>query len=247
MPTPKKRWTVTFRVDSEPIKDEINKFYTDLADQYPDKFTGKGQALYFHMKQGQELIENLGDRPPSKSDQEVLDEVNCYYLECEDDEFKCFDLFKQKKKPNKLGTEADQVIMRCEKCRQGEADEIRKQYQKKLRGQNIKGILQLINLFQKLAQDGVPSTIYFCNRIADNQIFTGLKTITCTLVNAKVSIDKCKELPCEYFEEYSILIEQEFPDQTLKLIEGIAEDYKAIEDLTPRKEIDVEQVDQDVQ
>lgn len=244
MPTAK-NWFVSFRVATEIIKNELNKFFNDMADQNP-AFANKGEALYAYMKQGKELFEISRKGLPPQSAQETIDQINCPYLQYDENWF-CLELVHRTKKKKELGWNAKETLALCISCKDGKADQIREQYQKKLRGQNIKGILQLITLFQKLAQDGVPSTIYFCNRIAESQIFTGLKTITCTLVNAKVSIDKCKELPCEYFEEYSIIIEQEFPAQTLQLIEGIAEDYKRIEDLSPRKEVESKQVDPDVQ
>ena len=42
-------------------------------------------------------------------------------------------------------------------------------------------------------------------------------------------------------------MESEFPKQAVALIEGIVDDYKRIENLSPRKKVDVEQVDPDVE
>ena len=179
------------------------------------------------------------DREPA-SVQQTIEKINCPFLKYEEYDFKCFERFDAKKKPDNLGTDPGKILIRCEGCKEGKAQAILQQYQKKLRGQNIRGLLQMIRTFEDFAQKGVPSTIYFCNRIKGKQIFTGQKTITCTKHDARVPIDTCKDPLCPHFEEYIITVEQEFPREALALIEGIAEDYKRIEDLSPgeRKEVD---------
>ncbi|MBA7497271.1 hypothetical protein ES702_07883 [subsurface metagenome] len=220
------------------IQEKIGKM-VQIDSQAENNYQALSLALdsYFDISQG-----SIPDPPFLEKTYEILASINCPWLKYEAPDFKCFELFHRRKKPESLGEDPDKIPERCSSCREGKAEQIREQYQKKLRGHNIQGLLGLINLFQKFAKEGVPSTIYFCNRIPDNQLFTGLKTIKCTLINSTVPIERCKEKPCEYFEEYTIAIKQDFPEQTLKLIEGIAQDVKRIENLSPKKQVKSEQV-----
>ena len=224
---------------------EAAKEYRDTLNNIKDAESLDSQALALELLfkvyfKGISEIER--DREPA-SVEYLIKNIGCPFLKFEDLDFKCFEKFDDKKKPDILGSDQQRILIRCESCKEGKAQKILEQYQKKLRGQNIRGLLQMIRTFETFAQKGVPSTIYFCNRIKGKQIMTGQKTITCTKHDTRVPITTCKDPLCPHFEEYTITVEQEFPKEALALIEGIAEDYKRIEDLSPgeRKTVKADQ------
>jgi hypothetical protein len=227
---------------------EVKEWMDSIVDKVVDErhLSGRGEALKFIFDVYVKGIETLKQTPGfSKSAQELIDEVGCPHLRFEDLDFKCFERMHKQKKPDILGSDPSKVQTRCDTCKQGKAEVILQQYQNKLRGQNIKGILSMIKQFQEFAKSGVPSTIYFCNRIPTRQVITGKKTIHCGKVQMQiVPIDPtCKDPKCRFFQEFTIKVEHEFPQDTLKLIEGIAQDYKLIENLSPeeKKEVDADQ------
>lgn len=228
--------TLTFRVD-EDKKIELEKWFNELKTNLG---CNKGPALIHVVEQYKKGFTKAGVEPPSVEN--LLNEIGCIHLKFEDLEYKCFERFEKRKKPDPLGTDTDKIRTRCEACKLGKAEAIMKQYQTKLRGQNIKGILSMIKQFQTFAQSGVPSTISFCTRIPTRQVITGKKTIHCGKVGMQiVPIDPtCKDPKCQYFKEFTIKVEHEFPKEALTLIEGIAEDYARIEDLSPGKPKEVE-------
>ena len=136
------------------------------------------EALGLAFKAYFDGYEASGNREPTKTEQEVLDSIMCNWLKVENNEFKCFEKFSDKKKPQSLGKNSDNIFDRCSSCKEGKAEKIREQYQKKLRGQNIKGFLQMIKLFDEFARSGIPGTVTFCNRI--DPIGTAMNKITCS-------------------------------------------------------------------
>jgi hypothetical protein len=230
---------ISFRVASEDIGKELLDWFKKLGKSRGESV---GEALIYVVDQYKKGFKELGKDPiPNES---FIAEIGCAHLKFEDWDFKCFKRFGKRLKPDLLGSDHTKVKTRCAACKQGQAESILEQYQKKLRGHNIRGILSMIQTFEQFAESGVPSTIYFCNRIKGKQVVTGKKTITCTKHDARVPIDPtCTDPLCPHFDKYTMYVEQEFPKETLKLIEGIAEDYKRIEDLTPKepKEVEVDQ------
>jgi hypothetical protein len=232
-----KSYTVAFRVDTEIQKEKLNEFFDSLSKARGEK---KGATLAFLVEQYHKGFEDLKHEPSSI--ESILESVGCSFLKYEDREFKCFERFDAKRKPDNLGDETEKVFTRCESCKEGKAQKILEQYQNKMRGQNIRGLLSMIKTFETFASSGVPSTIYFCNRIKGRQVITGKKRMHCSKVNFElVPVDPaCKNPKCRFFQEFTVKVDQEFPRETLKLIEGIAEDYKRIEDLTPKPKKEVE-------
>lgn len=235
--------TFSLTTPNENMKKEFKENLTKIIDEFPDVKT-QADALQTVFKAFFDGIESVATTREPASVERTLATIGCPFLKYEEFDFKCFERFDQRKKPDLLGTDPGKILLRCEGCKEGKAQTILQQYQKKLRGQNIRGMLQMIRTFETFAQKGVPSTIYFCNRIKGKQVMTGQKTITCTKHDARVPIETCQDPLCPHFEEYIITVEQEFPKEALALIEGIAEDYQRIEDLSPeaRKEADAEQV-----
>ncbi len=234
--------TFSLTTPSDNIKQEFQTNLNKIKDEFPDVKT-QCEALQLVFKTFYEGIESIQTQTEPASVERTHASIACPFLKYEDFDFKCFEKFDDKKKPDLLGTDPNKILIRCEACKAGKAQAILQQYQKKLRGQNIRGLLQMIRTFETFAQKGVPSTIYFCNRIKGKQIMTGQKSITCTKHDTRVPITTCKDPLCPHFEEYTITVEQEFPREALALIEGIAEDYQRIEDLSPgeRKEVKADQ------
>lgn len=182
-----------------------------------------------------------------QSVQDIIENVNCEFL-IYDGIFYCSELVHKTKKNKSLGSSNEESLGLCRSCQLGKALKILNEYQKKLRGKNIKGLLQMITTFERFASSGVPSPIYFCNRIPEEQRFTGLKTMYCSRLRKDISITPtCTDPRCQYFEDYIVQVHQDFPAQTLELIENISEDFKRIEDLTSKKTVDVEQIVPDKQ
>ena len=236
--------TFSLKAPNENAKVEALNFFKEVKANRKDmKDNWDVQLLLIKLyNEGIESFEPL----ESLSVQRTLETIGCPFLKYEGYDFKCYEKFDAKKKTYDLGTKPDLALICCESCKEGKAQKILEQYQTKLRGTNIRGILQMIRTFETFAEQGVPSTIYFCNRIKGRQVMTGQKQITCTKHDTRVPIDPtCKDPPCPHFEEYIIKVEQEFPKETLALIEGIARDYERIEDLstTPKKEVEAEQND----
>lgn len=232
--------TFSLTVPNDNIKTKFKDILKEVIDENPDIET-QYEALEIIFKVFKEGIDSIFIKKESSSVQQVLNSVECPFLEYEEFDFKCFEHMDKKKKPNILGTDPERILIRCQKCKDGKAQKIIEQYQKKLRGQNIRGIVQMIKTFEAFAEKGVPSTIHFCNRIKGKQVMTGTKTIICTKHDSRVSIDPtCIDPLCPHYEKYSIYVSQEFPRETLALIEGIAEDYQRIEDLTSQKPKDIE-------
>jgi hypothetical protein len=236
--------TFSLKIPTQEMKDEVQQRFKKWKDNQPGS-SSMYEAFNALLDLGEKGIESLKTRNEPTSVEDFISLINCPHLRYEDFNFKCFERMEKRKKPDILGDEQTKVQTRCDTCKQGKAEAILEQYQKKLRGQNIKGILSMIKQFQTFAVSGVPSTIYFCNRIPSRQVITGKKTIHCGKVQMQiVPIDPtCKDPRCRFFQEFTIKVEQEFPKEALALIEGIAEDYKRIEDLTPepKKEVESEQ------
>jgi hypothetical protein len=243
MTTSGRSWSFSVSTRSEAKKDKAYERFNKWKDLQPGS-PSSWVSLELLLDLAEQGIESLETRREPASVQSTIKKIDCNFLEFEEWDFKCFEKMDAKKKPDILGTDPDKVLIRCEKCKQGKAQAILQQYQKKLRGQNIRGILQMIRTFETFAEKGIPSTIYFCNRIKGRQVITGKKRIHCSKVNFEmVPIDpSCKNPRCSHFQEFTVKVEHEFPKETLALIEGIAEDYQRIEDLSPkpRKEVDVE-------
>jgi hypothetical protein len=234
---------VTFSITTpnQARKEEVQerfKKWKDIQPGNPSMF----EAFVALLNLAEEGIENFHVRTEPLSVQQTIEQIACPFLKFEDYDFKCFERFDSKRKPDLLGTDPGKVFTRCESCKEGKAQKILEQYQKKMRGQNIRGILSMIKTFETFATSGIPTTIYFCNRIKGRQVITGKKRMHCSKVNFElVPIDPaCKNPKCKFFQEFTVKVDQEFPRETLKLIEGIAEDYKRIEDLSPttRKEVE---------
>lgn len=217
-------------------RETLNKIKDERKD-----VTTQAQALELLFDIYEEGISKLESQREPASVERTLQEIVCPYLHYEDYEFKCF----EQKKILILGTDPNRIKIRCETCKTRKAEGILQQYQKKLRGQNIKGLLQMIKQFQAFAELGIPSTIHFCNRIPGTQVMTGKNDILCSKHDNRVPIDPtCTDPKCPHYENYMIMVEQEFPKHALELIEGIAEDFKQIEELTPttKKDVESEQV-----
>lgn len=231
--------TLSFKIDTELKKQELNEWFNKLAKNRGEK---KGDSLAHIVQQYELGFKELKGTTPSSV--RLIEQIECPFLKYEERDFKCFEKFDAKKKPDLLGDNPDKILLRCEACKQGKAQAILQQYQKKLRGQNIRGIVSMIRTFETFAEKGVPSTIYFCNRIKGKQVVTGKNQITCTKHDSRVPINPtCIDPRCPHFSEYTITVEHEFPKEALYLIENIVEDYQRIEDLTgnKKKEVEVEQ------
>jgi hypothetical protein len=232
------------KVPTEEAKQRVYAFYLKTKEDRKD-LNSNWDVFQMLMKMYLMGIDAVSKIELDVPIQRILDEVNCSYLKNDGLNWNCLELVNRTKKKKLLSTERNETLELCKSCKQGKAQAILEQYQKQLRGQNIKGILSMIKQFQAFATSGVPSTIYFCNRIPSRQVITGKKTIHCGKVQMQiVPIDPtCTDPECKYFQEFTIKVEQDFPKEALHLIEGIAEDYKRIEDLTPKqpKEVDAEQ------
>ncbi len=193
------------------------------------------------LSEGQ-TIRIQGDIPASA--EELLERVACPWLKYAGFKYHCHELYYKKKKAVDLGTDTEGILISCTSCKDGQINQIQEQNRKMLRGQNIKSFLGMINLFDDFARRGIPGTVTFCNRL--DPIGTAMNKITCSKHDVQVEIDKvCKNPPCEYLEQYPIRMETEFPQAIKKIMEGLAEDAELIEDLSPRKPVEAEQVDQD--
>jgi len=159
--------------------------------------------------------------------------------------FYCHEFYHKKKKALELGTDTKAILIGCESCKEGkkniELERQRKQYQRGLRNQNIKLIIEVSDLFDDFARHGVPGTVTFCNRL--DPIGTAMKKITCSKYNTQVELEKvCKDPRCEHLEQYDLRMHTEFPSMLKQLVEGLVEDNELIEDLSSRKNVEAEQV-----
>jgi hypothetical protein len=243
MTTPKKVWTFSVSTRIEARKDEAYERFNKWKDIQPGS-PSSWESFELLLDLAEKGIDSLEARSEPATVEQTIQQIECPFLEYEAFDFKCFERMDAKKKPDKLGTDPANVLIWCEKCKTGKAQKILEQYQNKLRGQNIRGIVSMIRTFETFAEKGVPSTIYFCNRIKGKQVVTGKNQITCTKHDSRVSINPtCIDPRCPHFSEYTITVEHEFPKEALYLIENIVEDYQRIEDLTgnKKKEVEVEQ------
>jgi len=193
-------------------------------------------------------IESLSQQEVSQTAQDTITSVDCQWITFDSKEYQCHELFFKNKKPQSLGADASKILIGCIKCKQGRKEQDKKQTIKMLKGLSIKTFRNLNKVLIEIVKSGMPGDVTFCNRL-DPPVGTGMPTIFCTKYDRSVDINKvCKDSPCEFLEQYHIMVHSEFAANALAQIEKIAAEYEQLEgpDPTPiKKDIEVEQVEPD--
>jgi len=118
------------------------------------------------------------------SAQDVIDEINCPYLQFDGNWF-CLELVHRTKKKKDLGWNAEETLALCRSCQQGKNDQVKQEMEKSLRKKGIKDIMQLRDLFIEMMDKGGPVKLWICKadllQKHELQLCMDMKNLNCPL------------------------------------------------------------------
>lgn len=240
-----KKESVTYSIRCSP--EERNQFKIDLKKivDTNSNILDSSEALALAFKVYFSGTGSLSQQEAAKIAKEIIESFGCPWLKFDGEEYICLEKFHSKKKPYKLGSNSSSVIEKCTSCKEGKIFQEDEQTRKLLKGRTIKTFNQITTFMASIVKSGMPGTITFCNRLKP-PVGTGMITIFCSKNDQRVDIDKiCKDGPCSFLEQHHIKIHSEYAEKALQQITEIAEEYEQLEAPDPKKDVEVEQVEQE--
>jgi len=249
--------SIGFKV-SDSQKQLINNTLERVA-----KHTGlnKGDSLVYIIESfSNKQIGNESGEYIKPNVRDVLQYVDCPYIEHSDEIFWCLEKAHTSKKKDNLGVDPENVKRFCIACKQGKADLIEKRNKEERRKESFKRLERFLKQFMTITEKGFIAETYMClcNAIEGNLIYSrDGKSLQCPLEeNDIVQIqDVCMNAlnpktglpPCHYLVTLEHLVQLTKED-----IEKMDIDLPQIDYLEPdepssntlrkehRKEIDAE-------
>ena len=158
----KSQSSISFKIDEEK-KEYINQVLEGF--QYARKIENKGDALFDLIKEFSDQILNA-PKGASKKDTDALNSL--YNLKCDfrimrDFNYLCAEKLHKTKTLNTLGDDISIVSKMCESCLRGKDVERQKEYEKEMRKDAMRKLLDFRKEFIRITKEGFNANCYMCS------------------------------------------------------------------------------------
>lgn len=230
-----KRKTVSFKLD----EDKAETVKEIISDQSSRTGKDQGDILYSIVLDSQKPEQRSENHAPETTSSQVLETINCPYLEIMDSQFTCLEGIAKKKKVETIGYSPEETLIKCRACIRYKLEARERERQKELRTEAMRKLAKFVAQFSKIASNGfeVVANLCTCNEFEGNQFIFSRdgETLFCPLqdddlVNIKAHCQQkinpnTGEKPCEYLIALSQIVnldaefwdgvETQYPDLTL--------------------------------
>jgi len=209
---------INFRVNESQVK-----FINDIIDKtiLEKGLPNKGDALYYICEKHSNMkIGNVSGEYIKPNVRETLLDIDCDYIEYENETFYCLEKAHKTKKKDNLGIDPESVKRFCIACKQGKADLIENKIKEERRKESFKRIDKFLKQFMVITEKGFIAETYMCfgNALEGNLIYSrDGKSLLCPLAdNDIVQIkDVCMNAlnpktgltPCKYLATLEHLVQ----------------------------------------
>jgi len=262
--------TVTWSVK---VNDSQKQLINNILEKVViEKGFNKGDSFIYILESFSNIdIGNVSGEYIKPNVRDVLQSVDCDYIEYSDELFWCLEKAHKTKKKDNIGIEPESVKRFCIACKQGKSDILQIKIEDERRKESIKKLQNFAKSFMIVTEKGFLANSYMCIRdsLEGNLSFSrDGKTLTCSLNdNDIVNIDEvCMKAlnpdteltPCQYLitlEHLVKLSKDDLKTLDLDLPEIIYEqppvDYNKLnpkrEEIEPEYEIKTDNTDEKIE